>query len=46
MVYSGILYRGQVFCTHNHTIGASGETNNNETIDKQGADKLLIALKR
>ena len=26
-------------------IGASGETGDNETIDKQGADKLLAALK-
>ena len=35
-----------MFFTHHHTIGASGETGNNEKIDKQGADKLLEALKR
>ena len=33
------------FFTHRHAIGASGETGDNETIDKQGADKLLAALK-
>ena len=36
---------GQLFFTHFHTIGASGETGDDETIDKQGADKLLAALK-
>ena len=34
------------FLTHHHTIGASGETGDDETIDKLGADKLLAALKR
>ena len=36
----------QLFFTHRHAIGASGETGDNKTIDKQGADKLLAALKR
>ena len=36
---------GQLFFTHCHAIGASGETVNDKTIDKQGADKLLAALK-
>ena len=46
MVYAGILYGGQLLFTHCHEINASGETGDNETIDKQGADKLLAALKR
>ena len=37
---------GNWFFAHCHTISASGETGDNETIDKQGADKLLAALKR
>ena len=45
MVYAGILYRGQLFFTHHHAIGASGEIGDDETIDKQGADKLLAASK-
>ena len=36
----------QLFFTHHHAIGAFGETGDDETIDKQGADKLLAALKR
>ena len=35
-----------MFFTHCHTIGASSYTGDNEIIDKQGADKLLAALKR
>ena len=31
---------------HYHTIGAFGETSDDKTIDKQGDDKLLAALKR
>ena len=34
------------FFTYCHTIGASGETGDNETMNKQGADKLLAALKK
>ena len=46
MNYAGILSKGQLFCAHRHTIGASGEISDDETIDKLGADKLLAALKR
>ena len=35
-----------MFFTHRHTIGASGKTGVDETIDKLGADKLLASLKR
>ena len=45
MVYARILYWGQVFFTPHQTIGASGDTGDSKTIDKQGADKLLAALK-
>ena len=39
--------RGQLFFTHHHSTNASGETgNDDETTDKQGADKLFTALKR
>ena len=44
MVYAGILYGVQLFFTHCYTIGAFGETGDDETIDKLGADKLLKAL--
>ena len=43
---AGISYGGQLFFTHSHNIDASGTTVDNETIDKQGADKLFAALKR
>ena len=46
MVYTGILYGGQLFFTHHYTIGASGKTGDDKTIDKQDADKLLAALNR
>ena len=46
MVYIGILYRGQLFYTYCNIIIASVETGYDETIDKQGADKLLAAWKR
>ena len=46
MVYTGILYGGQPFFTHSHAIGASDETCDDETIDNQGTDKLVAALKR
>ena len=46
MVYAGILYGAQLFFTHYHAIGSSGETGDSEIIDKQGADKLLVCLKR
>ena len=45
MVSAGVLYGDQLFFTHPHTIGA-GEIRDNDMIDKQGADKLLAALKR
>ena len=42
-----VFYIGdQLLFTHYHAIGASGKTGDNEIIDKQGADKLLAALKR
>ena len=43
---TGIFHRDQLFFPHYHEIGASGETGDDETIDDQGADKLLAALKR
>ena len=46
MVYTGIWYRGQLFLTHCHITDASGETGDDDTIDKQGVNKLLVALKR
>ena len=46
MVYAGILYGGQLFFTHCYIIGASDKTGDYEIIDKQGADKLLVSLKR
>ena len=46
LVYAGFLYGGQLFFTHHHAIGAFGKTGDDETIDKQGTDKLLAALKR
>ena len=45
MVYTGIFYGGQLLFTNHHAIGASGETSDNEIIDKQSAYKLLAALK-
>ena len=45
MVYTDILYGGQLFFVHHHAISAFGETDDNETIDKQGADELLVSLK-
>ena len=38
--------RGQLFFTQDHAISASGEACDDEIIDKQGAKKLLEALKR
>ena len=46
MNYAGISYGGQLFFTHYHAISASGETGDDETMDKLGAEKLLAALKR
>ena len=46
MVSAGIIYGGQLFFTHCYTIGASNETGDNETNDKQGTGKLLKALNR
>ena len=46
MVYAGILYGGKLFFTPCHAINASGETGDYKTSDKQGADKMLAALKR
>ena len=46
LVYYGILFGVQSFFTHNHAISAFSETGDSETIDKQGSDKLLAALKR
>ena len=46
MVCAGILYGGQLFFTHCYAISASSKTGDNETIDKQGVDKLLAALKK
>ena len=37
---------GQLFLTHCYITGAFGETCNNETIGKNGSDKLLSPLKR
>ena len=45
MVCTGILYGVQLFFTHLHTISAFGETGDDKIIDKQGADKFLVALK-
>ena len=45
MVYAGILYGGQLFFIHCHAIDASGETGDDEKIDRQGVDKFLAALK-
>ena len=45
MVYAGSLYRGNFFFTSCHAIGASVETGDYKIIDKQGAHKLLAALK-
>ena len=36
---------GQLLFTHCYTIGASGETGDDEKIEKQDADKLLTAFK-
>ena len=41
-----VFCRGDNCFLHCHTIGASGETGDNDIIDKLGADKLLAALKR
>ena len=46
MVYAGFLYGGQLFFNHYHANGASDEIGDDKTINKQGADKLLKALKR
>ena len=36
----------ELFFTHHHAIGASGETGDDEKIDNQSVDKLLAALKK
>ena len=46
MIYASALYGDQLFLAHHHTISASSETGDDKTIDKQGIDKLLAALKR
>ena len=46
MVYAGILHGVQLLFTHHYAIGTSGETSNDEIIDKQGSDKVLKVLKR
>ena len=40
------LYGGQLFATYHNTIGTSGKTGDDETIDKRGTNKLLAASKR
>ena len=46
MVSFGITYGGQLVFTHCYAIGASNETDDNDTNDKQGTGKLLKALNR
>ena len=46
LVYSGILYISQLVFSCCYTLGASGKMGDDKIIDRQGADKLLAALKK